>query len=130
MRITLTGIAAALLCLGLGVTSSAEPEKSVPELAQLSVLYAGDPQSDRSKHFVEFLTPWFKKVGNISLSDLSQSAAKDYDVVVADWKRRYVDGSYKRDPHGLKLPETFSKPVIMLGAVGGEIARQTKIDWL
>ena len=68
----------------------------------------------------------------IALGELSTKAAKPYDVVIADWRRRYSsEGEYIRDSSSNgRLPDGFSKPVIMIGAVGGEIQRRSKIDWL
>lgn len=102
----------------------------------LSVLYAGAPGGEREQAFVAFLEQHFAKVGSVSLEKLSMETAAPYDVVVADWKRRYVpqaDGKVEFDSkagHGFGLPRKFTKPIVMLGAVGGEIAPWSKIGWL
>ncbi len=102
----------------------------------IKILYAGDLDSPHSAHWMEFLAREFEHVESTSLDRLSNSKASSFDVVVADWKRRYVpnaDGKIAFDGqggHGYSLPDDFAKPVIMLGAVGGEIVRGSKIGWL
>ena len=105
---------------------------SPPELKGLSVLYAGDPLSPRTAHFSEFLAQWVKKVETISLKDLDAEKAAAFDVVVADWHRRYGEDGYEGGaPHGMALAMGFKKPVVMLGAVGGEVVRAwSKLNWL
>jgi hypothetical protein len=102
----------------------------------LAVLYAGCPGTDREKDFVAFLRDHFTKVETTSLETLSMEKAKPFDVVVADWKPRYkyVDGRAKNydseSGHHFSLSKDFTKPIVMIGAVGGEIARWSKIGWL
>jgi len=98
----------------------------------LSILYAGHLESPRATRYVDFLKEWFAKVDAIDLHDLNAKTARPHDVVVADLRRRYGDGgSFDSDSgHRANIAEDFSKPVIMIGAVGGELARGGKIDWL
>lgn len=102
----------------------------------LSILYAGFPGGDREKDFVAFLREHFAKVEATNLETLSMEKAKPFDVVVADWKPRYkyVDGRAKEFDSGsgqhFSLSKDFTKPIVMIGAVGGEIARWSKIGWL
>ena len=105
---------------------------SPPALKGLSVLYAGDPDSPRTERFTAFLSPWVKRVESISLADLDAEAAAKFDVVVADWHRRYGEGGYQGGaPHGMKLGRYFKTPVVMVGAVGGELVREwSKLNWL
>ena len=133
------GILVLTLVLAVGWTTlptQAEEEAaktdSPPELKGLSVLYAGDPDSPRTAHFSEFLAHWVKTVETISLKDLSAERAAAFDVVVADWHRRYGEDGYKGGaPHGMALARDFKKPVVMLGAVGGEVVRSwSKLNWL
>lgn len=129
------------LCLGLfvawtvGPTHAEEAAPAVaspPQLKTLSVLYAGDPESPRTERFTAFLTPWVKQVEAISLKDLDEERAAKFDVVVADWHRRYGEGGYQGgEGHGLKLGRDFKRPVVMIGAVGGELVRDwSKLNWL
>ena len=119
------GVLAAVL-----VAAGASP--AVDEKLELSVLYAGDPTSPRTAAFSELLAEHFITVEAIALHDLTAESARPFDVVVADWKRRHAGGSYDSDARpGYTLPPGFEKPVVMIGAVGGEIARRRSyIDWL
>ncbi len=111
---------------------AADEPLDLGDYQKLSILYAGAPGDERETAWVEFLGQHFAKVGKISLEELSNEAAAGYDVVVADWKSRYVDGEYQSDRgHRVRLDRSFSKPVIGIGAVGAEIARRTsKLTWL
>ena len=99
---------------------------------KLAVLYAGHPESPRAAAYVGFLREWFARVDQIDLEKLNVAAAQDYDVVVADWKRRYGGkGGYDSDSgHRATIGSDFTKPIVMIGAVGGELARDGKIGWL
>ena len=105
---------------------------SPPALKGLSVLYAGDPESPRTERFTAFLSPWVQRVEAISLKDLDAEAAAKFDVVVADWHRRYGEDGYQGgEAHGMQLERDFKKPVVMVGAVGGELVRGwSKLNWL
>jgi hypothetical protein len=101
----------------------------------LSVLYAGAPGTEREKSFVALLKEHFAKVETIALGSLSMKTAAPFDVVVADWRERYayVDGKAKQLPgfsSSFGLDDGFTRPIVMIGAVGGEIARWSKIGWL
>lgn len=102
----------------------------------LAVLYAGAPGSEREARWLAFLRAECARAESVDLRKLTPGAAADFDVVVADWSRRYVagaDGKYEFDSdsgHGATLPSALEKPVILLGAVGGEVARASKIGWL
>jgi hypothetical protein len=102
---------------------------------RLAILYAGCPGTEREKDFVAFLNEHFVKVETTSLGSLSPKTAAPYDVVIADWKERYkyVDGratEYTSGTSAFGITEEFTKPIVMIGAVGGEIALWSKIGWL
>ncbi|TAH37394.1 MAG: hypothetical protein EYC70_10520 [Planctomycetota bacterium] len=94
------------------------------------ILYAGDPATERAKAFTQFLQSSFRKVDTIELKDLSQQSAAPYDVVVADWHRMYGEEEMQIDIPHVELDPGFSKPIVMIGAVGGSIQHHTKIGWL
>jgi hypothetical protein len=100
--------------------------------SELRILYAGKPGDPRETRFVGFLGQWFAKVDSIDLESLTQDAAKGYDVVVADWTRLYVDGKANLSLPKHELRDDYSKPTILIGAVGGSITRTcgSKLDWL
>jgi hypothetical protein len=116
-----------------GGAAAAQTREELGEHSKLAILYAGESGSAREKAFVEFLRPLFAKVGTLDLATLDPESAADYDVVIADWKRRYPraqDASWSSAPGA--LPPEFTKPIVMLGAIGGEITRslRPKLDWL
>lgn len=104
------------------------------EREDLSILYAGYPGGPREKAWTEFLKRWFSKVESIDLRKLSVRSAADFDVVVADWTSRYENGRYNpgAERHNTSLGKDFTKPIIMIGAVGAELTRRIKLktDWL
>jgi hypothetical protein len=111
------------------------------EPADLKVLYAGNPGSDREKDFRSFLEKHFAKVGTADYREFSPDRAKGYDVVILDWT-----SIYPRDEHGKieprinrlnsptppKLPADYDRPTILIGAAGAYVAQplRLKIDWL
>lgn len=129
-------LALSSLLLGLAVLPA--PTQSDPQAKEwpgrtLAILYAGSPGGFRETSYTKFLHEWFDKVDAIDLRKLSVEAAKPYDVVIADWTSRYGKDGYVEDMSGadLVLPKEFTKPVIMLSAVGGELTRgRSKIGWL
>ena len=111
-----------------------EPPRRGP--GDLAILYAGDPESPRTERFRDFLSASGARVETIALTDLldllDEAAAEPFDVVVADWHRRYVEKGYDAGTqHAMQLPRGFAKPVVMVGAVAGELVRPwSKINWL
>lgn len=102
----------------------------------LSVLYAGDPAHERARHWLAFLREHFARAEPILLDNLSDTAAAGFDVVLADWRPRMAaEGTnpVKREPRGSNsrawLPRGFRRPVVAIGAVGGELGRSHKFDW-
>jgi hypothetical protein len=123
--------------LSMPVAPALSQEATQQPKQALAVLYAGCPNTDREKAFVAFLEENFTKVESMSLEKLTLEQAKPFDVVVADWKGRYKigpDGTAgmwdAESGHRAQLPKDFTKPVVMIGAVGGELARWSKIGWL
>jgi hypothetical protein len=121
----------ALLFAVLIAGPAARPqENALGEAAEYRILYAGKSRNVREERFLKLLKSHFARVDTIDLTQLTPLKARDYDVVIADWERRYKGGVFKNEPYGLQLDATFSKPIVMIGAVGGEIQRHTKLDWL
>lgn len=98
---------------------------------KLAVLYAGVLETPRAQSFVEFLQANFDRVGALDVTKLSMATAAGYDVVVADGNR-----VYPMDPQkGLGLPKIvlgpdFTRPIVMLSALAGQMQTHTKIGWL
>lgn len=101
------------------------------EARKYKILYAGLQGDPREERFVKLLKERFDKVDSIGLQSLSAEAANGYDVVVADWGRRYKGkGFSSENSPKLQLSNNFSRPIVMIGAVAGEIQRRSKINWL
>ena len=124
----------------MSVFALARPSQADEPIA-LKVLYAGNPGSDREKDFTTFFGKWFAKVGSIDYRTFKKDDAKGYDVVILDWT-----SIYPRDEHGKvkpqitginaptppRLPLTYDRPTILIGAAGGYATNQLqlKINWL
>lgn len=129
-----------VLAISLAAPLAADAPPASEDLGparEYRILYAGPSGTDREQAFLDFLRGWFARVDAIDLKRLTPDAASDYDVVVADWKRRYSpDGGFASDD-GSSFPSAragigpeFTKPIVMIGAVAGEIQHHSKIDWL
>ncbi|UCG57041.1 MAG: hypothetical protein JSU70_19525 [Phycisphaerales bacterium] len=92
------------------------PERSYEPNASgkidLRILYAGHPDSEREKDFVEFLTKNFKAVEMADLSDFDESFTKDFDVTILDYDGDGFKAPRCRDLSGL------SRPVVTVGVPG------------
>jgi hypothetical protein len=126
--------ATATLMFWNSVVLAAEP-------INLKVLYAGNTGSDRAKDFVSFLEKHFAKVGSADFGKFREADAKDYDVVLFDWTSIYPrnkEGKIDNSAGNITMPPApnlspdFTKPTILIGAAGGQVAgtRQLKINWL
>jgi len=125
-----------LLASVASMLSGAQVQEPPSSKQNLSVLYAGCQGSERETRFVAFLREHFTNVGTTTLFALTKESACSFDVVVADWVSRYTyeGGKAKSydassDPNA-RLSVEFTKPVVMIGAVGGHLADWSKIGWL
>jgi hypothetical protein len=129
-------LVAALTTLAV-MTPTVRPAEKIA----LNVLYAGNPNTPRTKDFVSFLQQHFAKVGETSYEKFKSDEAKGYDVVVFDWTSIYPrdkDGKINNKLTGLESPKPpplgreFDRPAVLIGAAGGFLAGhfQLKIDWL
>ena len=120
------------LVLFLASSLAGQNQESAPRSAQqwdLAVLYAGTPGSPREREFLEFLSGRFVRVHAVPLPRLTAVAAEPYDVVIADWDRGFADPKGRELFRG-RIEDDFRKPLIAIGAVGGELFRAYKISWL
>ncbi len=121
-----------LLLLFLSSGLAGQSQVRAPQSAQqwnLAVLYAGTPGSPREAEFLEFLSGRFDRVHALPLPELTAVAAESYDVVIADWDRDFADPKGREFFRG-RIGDDFRKPLIAIGAVGGELFRAYKISWL
>lgn len=116
----------ALLAVSLPPQSGKDKD-AIAETKKLKVLIAGKAGTDRVVKFGQLLSRYFGKVDAISLEQLTPEAASKYDVVVADWERRYAHGGYQDKKPRFKLSENFTKPIIFVGVIAGEVQKQSKI---
>ena len=124
-----TWLLATLALAGTDDEKAARPDLG-PERAT-RVLYAGVPGTERERAFLEFLRGSFTTVGNVELAKLSADATRGYDVVVADGPRMYpMDQDSTLPSAGVSLGASFTRPIVMISAAGGQVQRHTKIDWL
>jgi hypothetical protein len=106
------GVVWATVTLLAGAVSYAQSPPA-PELGQLRILYAGHPDSDREKDFVQFLGAYFATVKTADLAAFKEKDAEGFDVTILDY-----------DGDGFKAPRPnislgFSKPLITMGVPGG-----------
>jgi hypothetical protein len=123
---------AAVLIAGAGAFA---PAQDPLQKIDLKVLYAGVPDTPRTKDFTEFLGKTFTEVGTVALNALDQKAAAKSDVVIVDSPSPYGagegPGSFKM-PDAPELTTDFTKPTILVGAAGGKVLLELKIKltWL
>ena len=119
-----------LLVLAGSAPQSSKDKEALGEARKFKILLAGKRGGPRETVFGAFLGKYFAKVDAINLEQLTEKAAEKYDVVIADWERRYAHGDFQdhKKPK-LRLPESFSKPILLMGVVAGEIQRHTKIGY-
>jgi hypothetical protein len=127
---------AGALCLAPAIAQGGgSPDPAWAPHRSTRVLYAGWPGGSREKAFEAFLKQWFDKVSVIDLQKLTMAAAKDYDVVIADWCSQYgMDGYAKRENSlftpKVKLGDDFTRPVIAMDYVSSTVRANGKLDWL
>ena len=81
----------------------------------------------------EIVVPAGEVTASRSLTGCSPESRSMTAAPIADWTSRYGKDGYAEDMSGagVELPQGFTKPVIMLSAVGGELTRgHSKIGWL
>jgi len=105
----------------------------------LSILYAGNPGSEREKDYVNFLRASFERVTTTDYRTFEERQAAGHDVVIFDWTSvfpRDRDGKIEQPLKRLNRPkapvmsENYSRPTILIGASGQEVIRpfRWKID--
>jgi hypothetical protein len=109
------GVVWATVTLLAGAVSSAQSPAApaAGELGKLRILYAGHPDSDREKDFVQFLSQYFNTVKTADLSAFKETDTEGFDVTILDY-----------DGDGFKAPRPdislgFSKPLLTVGVPGG-----------
>ncbi|HTY61985.1 MAG TPA: hypothetical protein VMG30_06975 [Acidobacteriota bacterium] len=136
MRVRHALIGALLLC-SLSVSLPAGEKYS------LKVLYIGDPGTPRAKEFMQFLEEHFTRAQALSRESFNPGRAAGWDVVLLEWPQAQititVDAASgappdleqimekRLGPSPLGPRESWSKPTVLLGSAGLNLAMAWKI---
>jgi hypothetical protein len=128
MARTLPLAAALAFCVAPASVVAQDPAGKI----DLAVLYAGVLESPRTADFKEFLEARFTKVGLVELAALDAKAAAGSDVVIVDSPSPFKGADRFEMPKTPKLGLDFDKPVVLMGAAGGNVVSrlEIKLDWL
>ena len=105
----------AVICLAIlviTVPGNAETEEESKK-SDLTILYAGHPDSAREKDFVQFLGKHFTEVKTGDLAKFTEEQAEGFDVVILDY-----DGDGFKAPRP-RLSRQYTRSTITVGVVGG-----------
>lgn len=105
-----TLIAVLTLCLLVASADVAGERKEAP--ASLKILYAGLPDTDRAKDFVNFLSEHFGKVQTADYNTFTGREAAGFDVTIVDH-----DGADTKAPR-LKISPQYAHATITVGVPG------------
>jgi hypothetical protein len=94
------------------------------ELPELKVLYVGHERTDA---YVDFLKPIVRQIDVRDCEAFDPAAAAPYDVVLLDWPQS-ADARKLRTQHcPLGGREQWSKPTVLLGSAGLNVAVARKL---
>jgi hypothetical protein len=96
-------------------------EKDVSEKIGLRILYAGLPNTERSKDFVEFLTRHFKQVETTDYNTFVESKTAGFDVAIIDY-----DGQDTRAPLP-SISREYSRATITVGSPGAKLGNRLSL---
>ena len=97
------------------------------DLGKMSVLYLGTSGSARFQHFSSFLGTNVGKLETTSRDEFKPSDATPFDVVVLDWPQQGDQFKDARFSSPLGKREEWSKPTVLLGSAGLNLAVVWKI---
>ena len=108
-----------------GQALSAERAKG-PGKIDLRILYAGHPNTQREKDFVDFLSKHFTHVATGDLAKFTAASGKGHDVIILDY-----DGDPFKAPR-IRLPRSYARSTVIVGAIGAFISGRMglKTDYL
>lgn len=109
---------------GLTAFASELPRK----LDELKVLYVGDRDSARARHFQGFLKHNLGRIDVVSRDGFRKSDADEFDVVLLDWPQNdsaQNDRKSGRSPLGDR--DEWEKPTVLLGSAGLNLAVVWKV---
>jgi len=85
------------------------------EKTGLRILYAGLPNTDRAKDFVEFLTKHFEQVETTDYNTFTEDQTADFDVTILDY-----DGVEFRAPRP-NISRQYARATVTMGVPGAFI---------
>lgn len=77
------------------------------EKIDLRILYAGLPDTDRGKDFVDFLKTHFKRFETIDRKAFHEDKTAEFDVIILD--------------ENIKISREYSRPTVTIGVSGSKI---------
>ena len=116
-----------LMLFGCPVICMGQQDAPVAKKVDLKVVYVGQMDTDRTKAFVKLLSDNFSKVEILDQAKFEADKTDEFDVVVLDYQRpprqRGVGMTGGARTPGLQLPEDYSKPTVVFGSFGWQLAR-------
>src|SRR5262245_3019502 len=109
------------------VASRLATASSTVDLDQLKVLYIGDADTPRAQHFTGFLAKNVGRVEVASRKDFKPADAAAFDVVLLDWPQSNTAREERQGPSPLGDRASWSKPTVLLGSAGLNLAVVWKI---
>lgn len=104
------------------IAEAKQTEKADPsEKSELRILYAGLPNTDRAKDFMDFLTKHFKKVEFTDYNDFKEGLAANFDVTIIDH-----NGVGFRTPLP-NISRQYSRATVTVGVPGGFICSRLSL---
>jgi len=86
---------------------SVSEQTGTAEKIDLRILYVGQPDTERTKDFIEFLSKNFEKVGNIDKKTFNEHKTDEFDVIVID--------------EIINISREYSRPTVTIGIAGTKI---------
>ena len=93
----------------------------VSEKIGLRILYAGLPNTERSKDFVEFLAKHFKQVETTDYNAFKESETSGFDVTIIDY-----DGQDTRAPLP-SISRQYSRATVTIGSPGADLGNRLSL---
>jgi len=96
-------------------------EVDVSEKIELRILYAGLPNTERAKDFVEFLAKHFKQVETTDYNTFTEDKTDGFDVTIIDY-----DGQDTRAPLP-SISREYSRATITVGSPGADLGNRLSL---
>jgi hypothetical protein len=93
----------------------------VSEKIELRILYAGLPNTERSKDFVEFLAKHFSQVETTDYNAFTEDKTNGFDVTIIDY-----DGKDTRAPVP-SISRQYSRATVTIGSPGADLCSRLSL---